>query len=255
MSQPIAYDVEGSQVTPPQQMVSPPPAPPAQTYNNEFFTQDQLEKARREEREKVQSALARQKEQQAALKAELDELRKFREEQEAKANAEAKKEARKRKTEDEKDLSARELLARREEEYQARFDEMQRQLQQQAAQMALERQHMQLMSYIQQRVAEEMAAKNIAPQFRDYITGTSQEEVEASIELAKAKTAEIMNEFQETFSQQGHRGVSVSSGPSSMGSVPEIGQQEPDFTTMTYADYVKNRQRLQPAQKDQGIFG
>jgi len=250
MTQTTGYDVEGDQVQSP---LSVPTANPSSMNDQLVFTQEQIEKARREEREKHQNALARQKEQAAALKAELEELRKFRTEQEAREQAEAKKIARKQKAETEKDLSARELLAKREEEYQQRFDDMQRQLAQQAAQIKLERQYMELMGYIQQRVAEEIANKTVAPQFKDYITGTTAEEVEASIDLAKAKTAEIQSQFEEVLTSS-RRGVSVSSGPSNMGSVSEMGNQEPDFETMTYADYVKNRQRLQPAQKDQGIF-
>ena len=51
----------------------------------------------------------------------------------------------------------------------------------------------QLREYRQQRLAE--CADEIAPQFADYVNGNTVEEVDASIELAKTKTQQIMEEI------------------------------------------------------------
>lgn len=257
-TQTLGADIEGSGVEHPTRVPgtdAPDDVTPPQR-NSEFqFTTEQIEKARREEREKVQREKARLKERMDAQTAELEELRKFREEQERQRLAEERKQQKKQKTEDEKDLSAKELLMRREQEWEQRLADQERRFEQMEAQSRLEREVMRLQVYIQRRVAEEQTAGNIAPQFIDYISGTSEEEVEAAIELARNKTAEILAEVTNQRRNQQPRGVSVSAGPSAIGSQSEMPTDETDFTNMTLHDYMtKVRPKLNIGGGGQGLF-
>ena len=179
-TQTVGADVETGDVEAPTRVPStnalPPEGEPTTppVRNSEFqFTTEQIEKARQQERDKVQREKARLKERMDAQTAELEELRQFREAQEAKRLAEERKEAKKAKAEDEKDLSAKEIMIRREAEWENRFTEQERRFEQMEAQSRLEREVMKLQVYIQKRVAEEQGEGTIAPQFVDYITGTS----------------------------------------------------------------------------------
>ncbi len=115
-------------------------------------------------------------------------------------------------------------------------------------------------AYIQGRVAEETVAKTIHPAFYDYIDGQDEAQVEASIALAKQKTEQMVQEIaaretgqtQQAF--QTGQGVTTHTGPSSMGSVSE-GGQELEVEGLSYADFVKNRSTLIRSAGGQGIFG
>ena len=251
-------DVEGSHVDPPARTGTPQEPfvqdVPTPTASN-LFSAEQIEKARREERDKHQRALARAKEQSDAMKAELEQLRAAQAETQKQKEAEARKEAKRRKSEDEKDLSAREILACREQEWEQQMAQLRHEQEQTRALVALERQHMQMETYKNSRVAEEIAAQRIAPQFKDYIGGTTQDEIEASIELAKQKSAEIAAEFQQLTAQASrYTGVSTNFGPSNIGSRDQLPEPEIDATKLSYAEFVKNRDRLIVQHKDQGLF-
>lgn len=260
-----AADIEGSQVEHPTQVL--PLGTPVEddgTYtepdprNSEFrFTTEHIEKARREEREKVQKEKARLKAELDAQKTELDQFRQFKEQQEAERAAQVQADALAKRNKDEEELSAKDLLARREQEWQQKLAEQERKVQQQFAQLELEREATRLQGYIQRRVIEEQNARSLAPQFTDYITGSTVEEVEASIELAKAKTAQIMEEVAQQRASSGQaRGVSVASGPSSMGSVTETDGGEVDYTTLSMKEYLeKVRPKLGIGNGGQGLFG
>ena len=253
-------DVEGSGVTPPAHTgtANPDPfmgSPASNPASGQTFTAEQIEKARREEREKVQRTLARQKETADQMKAELEQLRAKQAEADKKAEAEARKESKRQKAESEKDLSAKELLARREAEWEQQIAAIRHEQEQTKALMALERQHMQIATYTAGRVAEELAAQRIAPQFKEYITGTTPEEVETAIEKAREKSAEIAAEIREIAAgTQRYSGVSTNFGPANIGNLGPGAEPEIDATKLSYAEFVKNRDRLITQHKDQGIF-
>ena len=147
-----------------------PVLPPAQ--NVPSFTAEQIEKARREEREKVLKRLENEKTRAAEYAKELEELRAYREAAEAETARQQKLEERRLKGEAEKDLDAKEILARREEEWDKRQAEDRKALEdqmaqlraerdQERAQLALERETLQLQNYITTRVNEELNAKTI----------------------------------------------------------------------------------------------
>jgi hypothetical protein len=219
-------------------------APPART-----FTADEVEKFRQEEREKLNKDLAREKAARAEQAKELKELR-----SRAKADAE-------------KDLSVEEILAAREAEWTASQAEREAAVTAQLAQIEedrerdralirLEHEALELQSYINQQVTAALNDHSMAPQFVDFITGYSTAEVDASIALAQEKTAEIASELQ---GQQAPaprpRGVSTNFGPSSMGSRTEVEGETPDVRGLSLRDFIRNRDKLIPKGKDQGLFG
>lgn len=242
-----------------------PVLPPAQ--NQPTFTAEAIEQARRQERDKITKRLEAERTKATQYATELEELRAYREQVETENLAKQRADERKAKKEAEKDLTAKERLDLREAEWAAQREadrnEMQlelakirREREQERAKLALERQEMALKDYIRTRVSQELKERTIAPQFVRFITGFSEEEVENSIEAAKESTAEIKAEIagQQTAVQQRH-GVSTATGPSSIGSVSEVTSEEPDWTKVSFRDYVKNRSQLMHEEKDQGIFG
>lgn len=265
MTQSMGADIEGAGVerpayVPPATQTAPPP-PAAPPSSDTYFTVEQIEKARAEERSKVQAEKDRLRSKFKETEQELEALRKAmdeqKKEQERMNRAKAAKERRAR----EKDMSAKDILEEREKEWEQRFSEQQARFAQLEAQAALERQAQKLENYIVRRVSQEQAAKTIAPQFVDYITGSSEEEVEASIELAKQKTAEIAAEVSQQLQgyqaqPQGQpRGVSVSSGPANFGSQTDIRDDDIDYTTLSMKDYLeKVRPKLGIGGGGQGLF-
>lgn len=250
-----AADIEGSHVEPPTFVTSEPVTQEPASRTESFFTTEQLEKARAEERQKVQSEKARLKAKYDAQVAELEELKAAQAKVDAERAAEEKKRAKAKRQEDEKDLSAKEILARREAEWEARLQEQEQRFVQMEARARLEQEAMKLQVYIQRRVAEEQSAKTIAPQFVDYITGTSVDEVELAIELAKQKTAEILAEVTNAAPPPRAQGVSPHSGPANIGSVTETQGDEVDYTNMSLSTYLeKVRPKLNIGGGGQGLF-
>jgi hypothetical protein len=138
---------------------------------------------------------------------------------------------------------------------QALGDKMDLELEYQHRQLELDRREHEIRAaaeadqYRARRVGEEVAARAIAPQFVDYIAGSTTDEVEASIQLAKSKTAEIAAEMQEARQKsdqpRDHLGRWTISGN------PE---PEMDFTKLSYADYVRQRDQIMRSSQDLGIF-
>lgn len=235
------------------------------------FTADDIQKARQEEKDKVYSRLEQEAAQRKALEDQVAELlksQKEREDAEAAARAAAEDQA-KRKAEEE--MSAKDLLAQREQELNFRLAETQSEWEQKFAQMQQEREQERailqkekeladLRAYTQQRVADE--ADNIAPQLRDFISGNSREEIEQSIDRVKAKSQEIANAAREAFQQAraSQRGVAPTGyapvGPmETEGGTRQYSAQ--DIQQMDMAEYAKLRQQigLSDAGNNRGMYG
>lgn len=233
-------------------MTTPVPTPPAEPLpaapRARTFTAEKVEKFRQDEREKLNALLDKEKSTTREQAKELAELR-------AKAKADT-----------ERELTIDELLAKRQQEWEAAQAEheaavtaqiaaLEAQREQDHAKMNLERQALQLQNYIATKVSAALAAKEIAPQFVDFLGGYDEAEVDASIEKAKAATAEIVAEVQGQQPPPRPRGVSTATGPSAMGSVSEVEGEPLDYTKMSMRDFIRNRSNLGIGKKDPGIFG
>lgn len=166
----------------------PPSQPPA---SPKYFTEDDIEKARREERDKLYGRISKTDDRFKTLQEELDSLKADRdkrvaEEEHRRQEAEAALRAK-----NEEEMSAKDLIAQREKEWQTRLDEIQAEGERRDAAYKRDQEFMRLQSYIQRRAAEEQD-RTIGAELIDFITGNTEAEVEESIKLLQAKTQRII---------------------------------------------------------------
>lgn len=238
----------------PEPTPTPTPEPTMAGPGGKTFSQDDIERARQEEKDKLYARLQGQEE----------ELRKFREAQEAQAaaaaDAQAKAEEAARKAAEE-EMSAKELLEKRQQEWDQRFAQMEQRAAAAEAVIEQERAFQALQQYRAQRLEEE--AENILPELLDLVTGTTQEEVEASLSAMKTRTANILGNVAAAQQQQRQqaRGVPVTAPPvGPMDNNPEYETvTADDIRNMDMATYMKNRDRLLGAAsqrtQNRGLYG
>lgn len=258
---PIWLIAGGSEPLPPQPTPTPVPTPPAPADPQQFFTAAQLEAARQQEKDKVYGRLTAAEKLAETMKAEIDSLKAKEAEREAEvARKQAEAEAAARKAEEDK-MSAAELIAAREKEMLERQAAFEARMQAEQAVLAKEQQFLQLQSYTQTRVAEEVSQDNIAPEFLDYITGNTVEEIEASITKAKEKTASIAEAKVNAGLTPRLPGVSPTGfGPT--GPLEQFTGQQQELTpeqinAMSMAEFAQYRvaRGIDKAGKDRGMFG
>lgn len=211
------------------------------------FTAEQIEAARREEKDKLYKRITDRDERHAQMEAELAVLQKERAErlQEAEDAKKASEEAQRAKKES--DMSAKALLEQKSQEWEARFSAMQTEREQEREALAKELQFNELRAYVQEKVNAER--DSIAPELLDLVSGNSQEEVDASVALLKAKTSQILESVQQaqvqTRSQM--RGVSTAgftgNGPTDNDSGTRQLSAE-DIRKMPMQEYAKYRNQL-----------
>lgn len=226
---------------------------------DEFFTAGQVkEMIDARARELQQAADARLSEATRpvqALQDELAQLREYQSQQQAAETARQKAidDAQRRKDEDE--LSAKQLLAKYREESEERMRQMQDQLAARDALLAKEKELSALREYTSRRILEEGDA--IMPQFADYIgIGiTTAEDVDRNIEIAKRKTAAIVEEVKQA--QIGQRAGMQPAGTGSgtydyPGTAPGQAQQ---YTAEQIAQMVPGSPEHQAARQQFGLGG
>lgn len=249
------------------------PTGTATQADNPFrFTAEDLQKARSEEKDKLYARIEQEAQQRKALEDRVASLLSTQEQKEA-AEAEALRAAQaEAKAKAEAEMDARELLAQREREFnerlaqtqndfESRFQQFQQEREQERALLEKDRQLAELQAYATARVTEE--ADNIAPELRDFISGNSPEEIERSIELVKAKSAEIASTVQAAMQNQraAQRGVSPT-GYAPVGPMEiEGGQRQysaEDIQNMTVQEYAEFRRKLPGLggqTNNRGLFG
>lgn len=237
------------------------------------FTEADVAKIRQEEKDKLyktQEDLKAKFEDQnknfLAMQAELEALRKEREERaalEQKKREEAEAAA---KAKHEEEASAKQLLkektAELEQSMAEKFAELQRQNEEKDAIIAREREFAELREYAQSRVAENN--DNIAPELVRFIGGNSREEIDASIANAIEATNQIVEGLKSAQAQvrSQQRGVSTAgystSGPMEYNTGQESYSPE-DIRNMPMSEYAKNRHKLLgaagQANNNRGLFG
>lgn len=233
-------------------------APEAEVTPN-FYTADDIARARAQEKEKLYPQVEKLKEELALLKQREAE----REAEEAKRKAERKQReaeaAKKKKEEEEAELSAKELLARKEQELMAQIEQERAEREKALALLEQERRLQQLMQYRQQRLEQER--ENIIPELIDLIQGNSEDEIEQSISGLKEKSARIFDSVSQASVQSrkemvGARVTSPASGPLDNDSEQRTYTPD-DISNMSLADYAKNRAKLLGTGNNsgQGLFG
>lgn len=237
----IVVPVNTPETTPPPAQA---PAPAGRT-----FTEDDIEKARREEKEKLYPQLE-------TLKEKLERLEKEREEREAAEAEERRLREEENRRREEEELSAKELLQRKEREWEERFNSVQSEWEQRltavqeeaAAKEALlqkEREFQQLEAYKQRRIQEE--ADNLAPQLLHFIVGDTPEAIEAAISSVAAATSAIVNDIQQSSRQLQRPIPATGQAPSTSPTENTMGQKTytvADLQAMDMATYAAQREAL-----------
>jgi DNA repair exonuclease SbcCD ATPase subunit len=201
-------------------------APQQPSEQGKFFSEDDVLRIRQEEKDKLYSRLNNYETQLSELQAERDA--RLEEERIAREAAEAEQ-----RRKEEETMEVRDLLQRREEEFNSRFAEMESRMEQERAIYEQEKQFNELQSYRQ--AALEQNAEYIMPELRDLVTGNSVEEIEISIDAMKTRTSAIMQSMQDAVQsqRQAMRGTTPTA--------PPVGpmEQEPALETMT-PDQIRN---------------
>jgi hypothetical protein len=258
-------------------MTDGPQDPQNPTPPTGYFTQADLDKAikeakqaaRTEERDKLYpqtEATKRQLEEQAAQLKALQDAEAERQKAIKKAEDDA---AKARKKAEEAELTVQQKLERRQAEMQEQFEraqqeqaaqleEMRRQRELDQALITKEREMMALQSYIRDRVDAEK--ENIAPELLDFVTGEDKEQVDASIELVKSKTAALVEGMRQAQLAQRARMPGTAPSAGATGITPGLdtgnGQQitAEDIAGMGMKEFAALRQRMGISNAGQGIF-
>jgi hypothetical protein len=235
---------------------APTPQPPAEPR----FTAEDIARARQEEKDKLYNKISKIEEQNSTFLKEIEEQRQAREAaqtQEAEAQRLAQEAA---KAKAEEDLSARDLLAVKEQEWSKRFEQIEQEREQERLLREKEAEFHNLQNYIQRRVGEE--SESIAPELIDLVSGDTPEQVEQSLATLKTKTQAILDSVQQAAVQQRAqmRGVSPT-GYSTTGPMDsEPGHKSysvSDLRDMPMSEYAKIRGQLgvgQAASNQRGLY-
>ena len=255
---------------------SDPAADPAD--QTQYFTAEDVEKARREaiqqareeERAKLYPQRDKQKEQFDAMQAEVAELRKAEAARAKEAEKRAAEVEKARKAKEDAEKSAKELLAEREQTWQQKLDDIQKAQNDKLAEIAQaqqvqqaywekEREAAQLAIYARDRVAAEQ--DNIAPELIDLITGNTPEEIDASVEDMKARTARIVEGMRQAqgAARAGMPGIAPSAGATAITPGLDTGGKTltpEDIKGMSMQEFAALRQSAGIGTRGgQGIFG
>jgi hypothetical protein len=235
--------------------------------NSKLFSEDEVEGIRKQEKDKMYKRLEEADTRVKAMEEQLGIITTEREKAMEEADKRAAKESELIRERETSELSAKELLLKREDEfnvklsqieqdYKNRFDEIERQRSQQEALLEKEREMQALQSYRSRRLTEEQEA--IIPELIDLIAGNSQEEIENSIAVLRTRSNAIIESIQQaTQQQQGRlRGVPPTA--------PPVGPMEnqTEYQTLTAEDirnmpmeqYAKMRDRLMNASPRRGRY-
>lgn len=237
---------------------------PAATFADEVanqsqFTAEDIAKARAQEKAKLYPQVEKLQEELAALKAKEQEREAKEAERRAARAAREAEAAAERKKQEEAELEVRELLQKKEQEWQAQLEAERLEREKAFALLEREREFQELMAYRQQRLEQER--ENIVPELIDLISGNTKDEIEASVADLKARSQKIFDSVAQVAQQSrkdmvGARVTAPASGPldndSAQGSfTPEA------IANMSQAEYAKHRQKLigSANNRGQGLFG
>ena len=229
------------------------------------FTEEEVHKIRQQEKDKMYKRLEDSDGRVKAMEEQLNVLSAERERAIKEAEERARKEADLLRQREIEELSAKELLAKREDEFNQRinqveeewskkFTELDAQRQAQDALLEKERYLQQLESYRQRRLQAE--EDNIIPELRDLISGNTEEEIENSIAVLRERSNAIIESIQRASQPTRPKGAPVTAPPTG----PLENQQEyqtltaDDIRNMPMDQYVKMRDRLLNARPQRGRF-
>jgi hypothetical protein len=218
-----------------------------QTPQQRMFTEEQVESFRQQEKDKLYPEIQRMSEQLRTLQEERDAERAERERVAQEAESE-------RRAKEEQEMDLRQLLDQRTATFQQQIEERDRRYEADRAVFEQERRLTELNEYRRDRLEQEGAY--IFPELQGFITGNSPEEVDASIEALKERTASILNQI--TAAQpppQPFSRVAANPGVPPVGpleQLPSYEQLSPqDIAAMPMDTYKRHRDELLRAASQQ----
>jgi len=224
------------------------------------YTADDIAKAREQEKAKLYPQLEKMKEELASLKREREEAAAREAERQARIVEEESRAAQLKKEQEENELSFKDLLKKKEQEFQAQLENERLERERAIALLDQERKFQELMNYRQSRLEQER--DNIIPELIDLIEGDSQDAIEQSIATLKDKSARILDSAQQAMQSAraqmaGPRITAPAAGPLDTNS--DTQSLTPDsIRDMSLADYAKQRAKLLGGaanNRGQGLFG
>ena len=147
-----------------------------------FFTEEEVNEIRRQEKDKLYGRIE-------TMGSQLEELQSARAAEAAERERLAQEAAEAQRLKEEGELEVRDLLARKETEWQQQLAKLEQRYDADRAVFDRERQFNELQEYRRMRVEQE--SEFILPELRDLITGDNPAAVDASIEVMKARTEQI----------------------------------------------------------------
>jgi len=228
-----------------------------------MFTEDEVKKFRKDEHDKVYGELT-------STKTELQKLQQAEAERRTAEEAAAKTKADADRKKAEADLDAKQLLETREAEWNQRFEKTNKtwedrfnqinaEREQERALLEKERKYNEFVAFRTDRINAER--DNIAPELIDLVSGSTPEELEASIATLKTKSEQIAQTVQQ-YAQQARasqRGVSSASFPAVGPDTDNpAGKQytAEDIANMNLEQYAKFRSQMGiGGSQGKGLFG
>ena len=217
-----------------------------------------IQKARAQEKAKLYPQVEKLQEELALLRSKEQEREAKEAERKAARQAREAEAAAERKKQEESELEVRDLLAKKEQEWQAEIKREREDREKAFALLEREREFQELSAYRQQRLEQERDA--IIPELIDLISGNTKDEIENSISGLKERSSKIFESVAQVAQQSrkemvGTRITSPASGPLENDSDSRYSPN--DIANMSMADYAKNRSKLlgNSNNRGQGLFG
>lgn len=251
-----AFEAEAGQA--PVVNVSGVDAPTVTTTNtaenkSRFYTEEDLAKVRSQEKEKLYPQIE-------SLKEELNSIRKEKEEEAARRAAEAQAEAERIKAEALAELDSKAYADVKFKELQEQLERERQESQRAFALWEQEKQFAELQTYKQGLIEQER--DNIIPELVDLISGNTPEELAASVESLKARSAKILESAQTAMQTARKEMIGTRATLPPAGPLETNSEQRPltadEIRSMSMNDYAKYRARIlsDSAQgKSRGLFG
>ena len=229
------------------------------------FSEDDVEKIRQQEKDKLYKRLEDSDRRVKSLEDQLSTLSDESEVSKAEAARLAKAESDALRKREEEELSAKELITKRETEFdeklkvvetewEGRLAKIEEERASQEAMLEKERRYRELETYLGRRMVEE--EEYIIPELRDLASGTTEEEIDNSIAILKDRSSAILESIQQSTQPSGLRGSPVTAPP--VGPMETQTEQQTlsaeDIRNMPMEQYMQMRDRLLKARPSNSRF-
>ena len=229
------------------------------------FTEDDVEKIRQQEKDKLYKRLEDSDGRVKSLEDQLSTLANKSEVSKAEAARLAKAESDALRKREEEELSAKELITKRETEFdeklkvvetewEGRLAKIEEERASQEAMLEKERRYRELETYLGRRMVEE--EEYIIPELRDLASGTTEEEIDNSIAILKDRSSAILESIQQSTQPSGLRGSPITAPP--VGPMETQTEQQTlsaeDIRNMPMEQYMQMRDRLLKARPSNSRF-